>query len=122
MAAVRGAPDSEQCLSGATPDCPMPLEDKGSNGRLRPNPNDWVTWLAHQTVSDGAPDCLVRPSTAATPNGCFGGWGYKYLPTTSTPTIQAFITLHSIQEQNTTLQYTNQSHRSDQSPEFNSSL
>jgi hypothetical protein len=20
----------------------------------------------------------VRPSTAALPNGCFGGWGYKY--------------------------------------------
>jgi hypothetical protein len=26
----------------------------------------------------GAPDCLVRPSTAEFPNGCFGGWGYKY--------------------------------------------
>jgi hypothetical protein len=26
----------------------------------------------------GAPDCPVRPSTAALPNGCFGGWGYKY--------------------------------------------
>jgi hypothetical protein len=25
--------------------------------------------------------------------------GYKYHPTTSTPTIQAFNTLHSIQEQ-----------------------
>jgi hypothetical protein len=36
---VRGAPDSEQCMSGAAPDCPMPLEDKASNGRLRPNPN-----------------------------------------------------------------------------------
>jgi hypothetical protein len=28
--------------------------------------------------SGGASDCLVRPSTAALPNGCFGGWGYKY--------------------------------------------
>jgi hypothetical protein len=27
-AVVRGAPDSEQCLSGAAPDCPVPLEDK----------------------------------------------------------------------------------------------
>jgi hypothetical protein len=44
---VRGAPDSEQYLSGAAPDCPVPLEDKGSNGRLRPNPNDCMTWLAH---------------------------------------------------------------------------
>jgi hypothetical protein len=29
-------------------------------------------------VSGGAPDYLVRPSTAALPNGYFGGWGYKY--------------------------------------------
>jgi hypothetical protein len=48
--------------------------------------------------------------------------GYKYPPTTSTPTIQAFITLHSIQEQSATLQDTNQSHQSDQSPQFNSSV
>jgi hypothetical protein len=26
----------------------------------------------------GAPDCSVRPSTAAFPNSHFGGWGYKY--------------------------------------------
>ena len=56
----------------------MPLEDKASNGQKLPNPNGWVTWLAHRTVSGGAPDCPVRPSTAALPNGCFGGWGYKY--------------------------------------------
>jgi hypothetical protein len=49
-AAARGAPDSAQYLSGAAPDCPVPLEDKASNGRLRPNPNGWVTWLAHPTV------------------------------------------------------------------------
>jgi hypothetical protein len=36
--------------------------------------------------------------------------GYKYPPTTSAPTTQAFITLHSIQEQSSTLQDTNQSH------------
>jgi hypothetical protein len=30
--------------------CPVPLEDKASNGRQRPNPNGWVTWLAHRTV------------------------------------------------------------------------
>jgi hypothetical protein len=47
---VRGAPDSEQCLFGAAPDCPVPLEDKASNGRQRPNPNGWVTWLAHRTI------------------------------------------------------------------------
>jgi hypothetical protein len=31
----------------------------------RSNPNGRVTWLAHRTLSGGAPDCPVRPSTAA---------------------------------------------------------
>jgi hypothetical protein len=38
------------------------------------NPNGWVMWLAHRTVSGGAPDCPVRPSTDSLPNGHFGGW------------------------------------------------
>jgi hypothetical protein len=62
------------------------------------NPNDWLTWLAHRTVSDGAPDCLVRPSTAAFPNDHFDGWGYKY---PQPPTLQgnpSFQPTHSIQE------------------------
>jgi succinylarginine dihydrolase len=41
----------------------------------RSNPNGWVTWLAHRTVSSGAPDCLVRHTTTAFPNDHFGGWG-----------------------------------------------
>jgi hypothetical protein len=98
-AVVRGAPDSQQYLSGVAPDYPVPLEDKASNSHKLQNHNGWVTWLAHQTVSGGAPDCLVRPSTAATPNGCLVVEGYKYPLTTTTPTIQAFHTLHSIQEQ-----------------------
>jgi hypothetical protein len=47
-------------LSGA-PSC------QSSNGRNRQNPNGWVTWLAHRTVSCGAPDYPVRPLTAAQP-------------------------------------------------------
>ena len=31
----------------------------------RSNPNDRVTWLAHWTVSGGAPDCPVRHATTA---------------------------------------------------------
>ena len=89
-AEVRGALDSEQDLSGAAPDCPVPLEDKASNGQKLQNPNGWVTWLAHRTVSGGAPDCPVRPSTAAIPNGCLVVEGYKYPPTTTTPSIQDF--------------------------------
>jgi hypothetical protein len=58
--------------------CPVPLEDKASNGQKLPNPNGWVTWLTHRTVSGGAPDCPVRPSIAATPNGCLVVEGYKY--------------------------------------------
>jgi hypothetical protein len=49
-------------------------------------------------VSGGAPDCPVRPSTDNLPNGWFGGWGYKYPPTTTTPSIQVFQIYHSIQE------------------------
>jgi hypothetical protein len=97
-AVVRGAPDSEQCLSGAAPDCPVPLEDKASNGQKLPNPNGWVTWLARQTVSGGTPDCPVRPSTAAIPNGYVVVEGYKYPPTTTTPSIQVSSTSRSIQE------------------------
>jgi hypothetical protein len=107
-ATVRGAPDSEQYMSGAT-------RRQSSNGRQRPNPNGWVTWLAHRTIR-----CAHRQQPL--PNGCLVVEGYKYPSTTSTPTIQAFITLHSIQEQSATLQDTNQSHRSNQSPQFNSSV
>jgi hypothetical protein len=37
----------------------------------RSNPNGWLTWLAHRTVS-GAPCDSSLPTTI------FGGWGYKY--------------------------------------------
>jgi hypothetical protein len=90
-ATLEGAPDSEQCMSGAP-------RSQGSNGRNRQNPNGWVTLLAHRTVFGGAPDCPVRPSTGNLPNGWFGGWGYKYPPTTTTSSIQVFQTSHSIQE------------------------
>jgi hypothetical protein len=56
----------------------------------RSKPNGLMTWLAHRTASDGAPDCLVRHTTAASTNGSFGGWGYKYPPTTTLQSIQVF--------------------------------
>jgi hypothetical protein len=56
----------------------------------RSNPNGRVTWLAHRTVSGGPPDCLVRHTTAAFTNDHFGGWGYKYPPTTPLQCIQVF--------------------------------
>jgi hypothetical protein len=56
----------------------------------RSNPNGWVMWMAHRTVSGGAPDCPVRPSIDSLPNGHFGGWGYKYPSTTTLQGIQVF--------------------------------
>jgi hypothetical protein len=64
----------------------------------RSNPNGWVTWLAHQTVSRGASDCPVRPSTDSHPNDHFGGWGYKYPPTTTHSRHPSFQPLHLIKE------------------------
>jgi hypothetical protein len=40
-----------------------------------------------QDLSSGAPDCPVRPSAAALPNGLLVVEGYKYPPTTTTPSI-----------------------------------
>jgi hypothetical protein len=56
----------------------------------RSNPNDLLTWLAHRTVSGGAPDCPVRHATAAFLRPYFGGWGYKYPNHPTFNGIQAF--------------------------------
>jgi hypothetical protein len=56
----------------------------------RSEPNGLVTWLAHQTVSGGAPDCPMRHTTEAFTNSQHGGWGYKYPPTTTLQCIQVF--------------------------------
>jgi hypothetical protein len=65
---ARGAPDSKQYLSGGAPDCPVPQEDKLSNGRRSQNPNGWVTWrrtrqcpVAHRTVR-----CALRQQPSPT--------------------------------------------------------
>jgi hypothetical protein len=86
-ATVRGRARANRTMNST---CPMPLEDKASNGEKLQNSNCWVTWLAHRTVSSGAPDCPVRPSTAATPNDLLVVEGYKYPPTTTTPSTQAY--------------------------------
>jgi hypothetical protein len=44
----------------------------------RSNPNGGLTWLAHRTVSGGAPNCPVRHATADFQRPHFGGCGYKY--------------------------------------------
>jgi hypothetical protein len=70
----------------------------------RSNPNGRVMWLAHRTVSGGAPDCpmahrTVRwrtglsgaPCDRQPPNGHFWWWGYKY---PNHPTIHCIQVLH----------------------------
>jgi hypothetical protein len=41
---VRAAKSEGTRQSGVAPDCPVPQEDKVSNGRPAPNPNGWLTW------------------------------------------------------------------------------
>jgi hypothetical protein len=60
----------------------------------RSNPNDLLTWLAHQTVSGGALDCPVRHATVAFQRPHFGGWGYKYPNHPTFNCIQVFHLQH----------------------------
>jgi hypothetical protein len=103
ICAQRSTLQSEQCnsdvraegqrgigLSGVTPDCPVLHEDKASNGRPAPRPNDKMTWwrtrhspVAHRTVrcahrqqpSPMATIWLVAINT--TPTGYFKVWEPK---------------------------------------------
>ena len=56
----------------------------------RSEPNGRLTWLAHRTVSNGAPDCPVRHATDSLPTITFGGWGYKYPNHPTIHCIQVF--------------------------------
>jgi hypothetical protein len=60
----------------------------------RSEPNDLLTWLAHRTLSGGAPDCPVRHATAAFQRPHFGGLGYKYPNNTTFNGIQVFHLQH----------------------------
>jgi hypothetical protein len=73
-------------------------------------PNDQVTWLAHRTVSGGAPDCPVRHATEALTNGHFGCWGYKYPQPPTIHGIQVFSLQTSYKSYN--IQYKTQTKRS----------
>jgi hypothetical protein len=80
--------------------------------------NGLVTWLAHRTVSGGAPDCLVRHTTEALTNGHFGDWGYKYPPTTTLQCIQVFS--HQTSYKSSRLYSKTQSKRSNPLPSLKS--
>jgi hypothetical protein len=57
-------------------------------------PNGWLMWLAHRTVSGGAPDCSVRHATTAFQRPYLGGWGYKYPNHPTFNGIQVFHLQH----------------------------
>jgi hypothetical protein len=60
----------------------------------RSNPNGWLTWLAHRTVSRGKPDSPVRHATTSFQRPHFGGWGYKYPNHPTFNCIQVSTLLH----------------------------
>jgi hypothetical protein len=89
-AEVRAAKSEGTRLSGVAPDCPVLQGDKAPMVDFAPNPNGWVTWrrTRQPIVHVRAPDCPVRPSIAASPTATLVVEGYKYPPTTTTPSIQ----------------------------------
>jgi hypothetical protein len=104
-AGVRGAPDSEQCLSGAAPDCPVWHEvSTPTVETARTLTVGWRGWRTGQ--------CPVHPLTDSLPNGYVVVEGYKYPPTTTIPSIQVFQTSHSLQELVQSIQDTIQKNQS----------
>jgi hypothetical protein len=80
---------SEHQVRGA-PDCPVPHEDKASNGRPAPSPNDKMTWrctrhcpVAHRTVrcahrQQPSPTAIIwLVAINTTPTGHFKVWEPK---------------------------------------------
>jgi hypothetical protein len=105
-ARVGGTSDSLQGLSGAPPDSQAGPQDRAPSVEPQrsadvagaPDPNGLLTWLAHQTVSGGAPDCPVRHATAAFQRPLCGGWGYKYPNHPTFIGIQVFHLPTTLQE------------------------
>jgi hypothetical protein len=63
----------------------------------RSNPNGWLTWLAHRTMSGGAPDCLVRHATTVFQ------WPFLVVGAINTPTTphsmaSKFLHFYTLQE------------------------
>jgi hypothetical protein len=63
----------------------------------RSNPNGLLTWLAHRTVSSGAPDCPVRHATTAFQRPFFVV-GAINTPTTPHSMASKFPTFNPLQE------------------------
>jgi hypothetical protein len=90
--------------------CPVPQEDKASNGRLLPNPNGWVTWrrteqcpVVHRTVR-----CAHRQQPSPT-----AIWWFRAINTPQPPQHQApKHSEHCIQYKSNRLHSKTQSKRS----------
>jgi hypothetical protein len=82
-----GAPDSEQCLSGAPTDCPVPQKTEAPTVRIQ-RPGDVAV----------TPDCPVRHATDSLPTTTFGGWGYKYPQPPHHSLHPSFPTSYTLQE------------------------
>jgi hypothetical protein len=79
---------SEQKVRGAL-DCPVPHEDKASNGRPATSPNDRMTWRR-------TGHCPVRPSPATFSNGYNLVGGCKYHPNRPLQSVGAQATFQVI--------------------------
>jgi hypothetical protein len=115
--ALQCAPARAEVRTGArrrTGQSTGPVRWPRSQKFQRSNPNSRVMWLAHRTVSGGAPDCPMRHATAASTNGSFGGWGYKYPQPPIIHCIQVF-SLHTLYKSHS-IQYKTQTKRSNPLP------
>jgi hypothetical protein len=56
----------------------------------RSEPNSLVTWLAHRTLSGGAPDCPVHHATTTSTKRLVWWLGYKYPNHPHIQVIQVF--------------------------------
>jgi hypothetical protein len=94
--ALQCAPESEHAQKGHQTvyrTCPVhhrTAQRPHQSELQRSEPNGRLTWLAHRTVSGGAPDCPVRHATDSLPTATFGGWGYKYPNHPTIHCIQVF--------------------------------
>jgi hypothetical protein len=52
-------------VSGVTPDCPVPHEDKASNGRPAPSPNYKMTWRGGRPPAPGGRAHQLQDDVAA---------------------------------------------------------
>jgi hypothetical protein len=92
--APEGAPDSEQCLSDAPPDCRVaplvraPMVEPQWLGDVAGAPDSVRCRTEQCPVPHRTVRCARRQT--ASPNDHFGGWGYKYPPTTTLQSIQVF--------------------------------